>query len=147
VLPNRRTEEQRLLQNKTHLPSQRLHFVIPYILAIDLHDPFLWIVETTDQAGDSRLPSARRTNKRRKLAGLDLKVYIGERGVTFVITEINMLEFDRAFEGGGFLRTRQIAHFVLSLNHRAYALVANRRLRHRVSHLREVAHRLVHLAE
>ena len=73
-------------QDETHLPSQRFELVTPHILPIDLHDPFLRIVETTDQSGDSRLTRACWSNKRCKLSGLDVQIYIRERADNGLVT-------------------------------------------------------------
>src|SRR6185295_12200353 len=112
VLPDRRAEQQRILQDETDLLSQRLLFVTPHVLAVDLHYTLLRIVEPGNQTDDGRLARARWTNERRELARLDFQIDVSKRGITFVISEMHVLEFNLAFEHRRFPRTGQIGDSV-----------------------------------
>ena len=63
------------------------------------------------------------------------------------VAERDVLKFHAPFERGRAPRAGQVSHATLRPKDFAYALEADRSLRDRVGHLRQVAHRLVHLAE
>ena len=63
------------------------------------------------------------------------------------VAERHAFEGDRALERGRGAGVPPVAHAAFGLQDLADPLEADARLRHRVAHLRQVAHRLVHLPE
>src|SRR5258705_5353938 len=64
-----------------------------------------------------------------------------------VIAERDVIELDPALERLGIVRTRQVPDAALHFQELLDPLETDRRLRHGVRHLRQVAQRLVRLAE
>ena len=78
VLPDRRVEQQRVLQHETDLLAQRSNREVPDVRAVDRDGPGHRIVEARDQVDDGGLASACRADKGRDLSGLDLETNVVE---------------------------------------------------------------------
>src|SRR5262245_1927422 len=71
VLPDRRVEENRLLQNKADLLAQRPQGEVARVFSVDQEPTRKGIVEAGDEADDRGFASAGRSAGRDGLAGLD----------------------------------------------------------------------------
>src|SRR5262249_9060519 len=104
------------------------------------------IVEAIDQADDRRLSGAGWPDDRGDLARLDPEADVAE-DLRVAVPEADAIEVDVTLEARPRARARQIAHAALHREQLLAALVADRRLRDRVRHLRQLADRFVELRQ
>ncbi len=98
VLPDRRAEEQRVLQDEADLIAQRLQPIPPDVRAVDDDRPGRRIVEPRNQAHDRGLPGSRRTDNRRDLAGFDREADVLQDRLVGAVAEADVVELDLALE-------------------------------------------------
>src|SRR5207244_2096553 len=98
VLPNRRAEQERLLQHQADLVAERLQRVAANVLAVDLDLPRLRVVEARNQRGDRRFAGAGGTDDRRDLARLDPNAHVFQDRNVAGIAEAVVVELDETAE-------------------------------------------------
>ena len=147
VLPDGPAEQQRVLQHEAHLVAQRLQREAANVQTVDLHVSRLGVEEARDETGDCRLACAGRPDDRRDLARLDPRADVFQYLRDAVVAERDMVEFDQTSEGRGLPRARQVPDAAFHLQELLDAFEADGRPRDGIGHLREIAHRLVRLAQ
>ena len=147
VLPDRLVEEDRLLLDVADLVAERLQGVGPQVLAVDPDRALGGIVEARDEVDQRRLALAGRADDRAHLAGRDFEVDVLEDELVRLITKSDVVEGDVAGEARRGLRVRRLREEGITVQDLLDAVHADGRLGGRVRHLREVLHRLEHLAE
>src|SRR5262249_18773086 len=147
VLPDRRAKENRLLQNKTDLLAQRIQTEVAHVLSINPDMPPKRIVEARYETDDGRFASAGRPDERGVLTRFDAQAEVFQHRLAIVITKIDVVEFDLTSESRRGSRAGTLAHAVFRVDQLLDSLGADHRFRDCVGHLRQIAHRLVHLAQ
>src|SRR5436190_3423440 len=147
ILPNRSTEENRILQNEADLVAQRLQGVIANVGAVNLDLSRRGIVEAWHQAHDRRLACAGGTHNRGDLTWFNPQADVFQHRYVAAIAEADVVEFDSAPELGCLVGAWKAPDAALDLQHFLDPLVAHGGLRDGVGHLGEIAHRLVCLAQ
>ena len=79
--------------------------------------------------------------------GATLKLTSSRIDLVRTVAKRHVIEFDCAFECGRPTRVAQVAHPAFCLEHFANPLESHAGLGHRVRHLRQIPHRLVHLPQ
>ena len=80
VLPNRPSEQERLLRHHSELAPQRRQGHRAKVVAVDEDSPCRRVIETGDQLGHRRLPRSRGTDERHRLARRDAQVHAVSTG-------------------------------------------------------------------
>ncbi len=101
VLPDRRAEQERVLQHEADLVAQRLDGEAPDVRAVDLDRPGDRVVEARDQVDDRRLAATRLADEGRDLSGLDREAEVLEHELIRRVPERHVLELDPALEAPG----------------------------------------------
>src|SRR5438046_916189 len=104
VLPDRRAEEQRFLQNKSKLPTQGFQLQVAHILAVDADGSQRQLIEARDQTDDRRFARACRPDKCRSLARFDNKINIFQDQAAGCVAEAHIFKFDSALKFRCFVR-------------------------------------------
>src|SRR5262245_43782471 len=96
IFPNRSTEKQRILQDKTDLFPQGAKVVVSDIPTIDVHSALGRVIEPQHQTDERAFPRARPTNNGDLLSRRDRQVEMRQNRLSRHVLERNVTEFDIA---------------------------------------------------
>src|SRR6266851_6159108 len=99
VVPNWSAEEHGLLKHETDLLTKRLLLQPADVVTVDFYYARGWVVKPRNKTDDGSLSSASRTDQGRYLSRLDPEIHVLEHWGARLVTKVDVLEFDSAFEG------------------------------------------------
>ena len=93
VLPDRRVEQLRVLQDECNLTAQGPNREIAHVAPVKHDCAGIGIIEARDQAHERRFSAPARTDQPDQLTGFDGERDVGQHGAVGVITERDAAEF------------------------------------------------------
>src|SRR5207248_2955690 len=147
VLPDGTAEEQRILEDEAHALAQRLLVEGSDVITVDQHASRLRVVEARDEINECCLTGAGRPDDAGDRARGYGEVHVDESRAIGSVREGDVIELDGTTEATRPSRAWEITYLDLDGEEAIDAVQGHERPRVRIRHLRQLADRLVHLAQ